>query len=104
MLHFDMNLQETIKRILREEIKIPIYIRRRYYCMDEYITKLENGEEIIPIRTRQMGWINYQIILTAYIRLHCGDTNQYYEPELHSKIMDVFGDRLHKWYEENINL
>ena len=99
-----MNLQESIRRILREEIEIPLYIRRRYSCIDEYITKLENGEETIPIRIRQLDWNHYQIILTAYIRSNCGDENGYYDPELHSKIMDVFGNRLHKWYKENINL
>jgi len=97
------DLQESIRRVLREEIEIPTYIRRRYVCIDEYITKLENGEETIPIIIRQLDWYSYQIILTAYIRSNCGDKNGYYEPELHSKIMDEFGDRLHKWYEENIN-
>jgi len=99
-----MNLQESIRRILREEIEIPLYIRRRYYCIDEYIKKLENGEETIPVRRRQLDWYSYQIILTAYIRSNCGDENGYYDPKLHSKIMDVFGNRLHKWYKENINL
>jgi len=98
------NLQESIRRILREETKIPLYVRRRYDCIDDYITKLENGEETIPIIRRQLDWINYQIILTAFIINNCGDENQYYDPRLHSKIMDVFGNRLHKWYKENIDI
>ena len=72
--------------------------------MDEYITKLENGEETIPIIRRHLDWIHYQIILTAFIRNNCGDENQYYDPRIHSEIMDVFGKRLHKWYEENIDI
>lgn len=99
-----MNLQEFIRRILREETKIPQYVRRRYDCINEYITKLENGEETIPVRRRELDWLHYQIILTAYIRSNCGDESAYYDPELHSKIMDVFGNRLYKWYEENINI
>lgn len=98
-----MNLQESIRKILKEETKISMYVRRRYACIDDYITKLENGEETIPIARGWLDWYSYQIILTAYIRSNCDDVNGYYEPELHSKIMDVFGDRLFKLYEENIN-
>ena len=94
----NMNLQETIRRILREEATISNYIKRRYNCMDEYITKLENGEETLPIRKGQFDWINYQIIITAFIRNNCQDDNGYYDPNLHSNIMDIFGDRLYQWY------
>ena len=37
-------------------------------------------------------------------RVNCEDDNGYYDPNLHSKIMDTFGDRLYKWYKDNINL
>ena len=99
-----MNLQESIRRILKEEENTLNYIRRRYNCMDEYITKLENGEETLPIRRGQLDWTNYQIMITAFIRGNCEDDNGYYDPNLHSKIMDTFGDRLYKWYKDNINL
>lgn len=96
-----MNLQENIRRILKEESEFPMYIRRRYSCMDEYITKLENGEETLPIRRGQLDWISYQIIITAFIRSNCQDDNGYYDPNLHSSIMDIFGDRLYQWYYKN---
>lgn len=95
------NLQETIRRILREEVNTTNYIRRRYNCMDEYITKLENGEETLPIRRGQLDWTNYQIMITAFIRSNCEDDNGYYDPNLHSNIMDIFGDRLYQWYYKN---
>ena len=73
--------------------------------MDEYITKLENGEETIPIRKGRLDWINYQIIITAFIRNNCQDDNGYYDPNLHSSIMDIFGDRLYQWYyKDNVKL
>ena len=100
-----MNLQESIRRILREEATISNYIKRRYNCMDEYITKLENGEETLPIRKGQFDWINYQIIITAFIRNNCQDDNGYYDQNLHSSIMDIFGDRLYQWYyKDNVKL
>ena len=99
-----MNLKQSIRRILREEENTLNYIRRRYNCMDEYITKLENGEETLPIRRGQLDWTNYQIMITAFIRVNCKDGDGYYDPILHSKIMDTFGDRLYKWYKDNINL
>ena len=36
-----MNLQESIKKILREEINIPSYIKRRLYLVDDYINNLD---------------------------------------------------------------
>ena len=38
-----MNLQESIRRILKEEINIPSYIKRRLYVVDEYISDLDPG-------------------------------------------------------------
>ena len=98
------NLHESKKRILREETKLPNYIKRRYICMDEYITKLENGEETLPIRMGQLDWTHYQIIITAFIRSNCDSGNRYYDPIIHSKIMDTFGDRLYEWYNDNVDI
>jgi hypothetical protein len=98
-----MSLKQTIRRILREEVNTLNYIRRRYTCIEEYITKLENGEETIPIRRRQFDWVHYQIIMTSFIRTNCGDEG-YYDPNLHSTIMDIFGDRLYEWYKNNIKI
>ena len=99
-----MKLEQIIKKILRQELNIPPHIRRRYTCMDEYVTKLENGQETLPVRIRQLDWNYYKIIITTYIRLNCGDGDGYYDPTIHSKIMDIFGDRLYKWYKDNIDI
>lgn len=98
-----MNLQETIRRILREEAKIPTYVKRRMGCFEDYINKLESGEETIPVRTRQLDWSVYQIVLTGYMRSHCdGGDNIYYDPILHSYIFDFYGERLRKWYNNQL--
>tara|TARA_R110000868_G_scaffold61727_6_gene187401 strand:+ start:1982 stop:2341 length:360 start_codon:yes stop_codon:yes gene_type:complete len=37
-----MNLQENIRRILlREDVNVPLYIKRRLYVVDEYISDLD---------------------------------------------------------------
>ena len=102
--YYNMNLQESIRKVLREEMKLPNYIKRRYNCMDEYITKLENGEETLPIRMGQLDWTHYQIIITAFIISNCDSGNRYYDPIIHSKIMDTFGDRLYEWYNDNVDI
>jgi hypothetical protein len=84
-----MNLQETIRRVLREEAKISTYVKRRMECFEDYINKLETGEETIPVRTRQLDWSVYQIVLTAYMRSHCD-------------IFDFYGERLRKWYDKQL--
>jgi hypothetical protein len=99
-----MNLQESIRKVLREEMKPPNYIKRRYICIDEYITKLENGEETLPLRMRRLDWTHYQIIVTAFIINNCKYGNGYYDPIIHSNIMDTFGDRLYEWYNDNIDI
>jgi hypothetical protein len=40
-------------------------------------------------------------MITAFIRSNCEDDNGYYDPNLHSTIMDIFGDRLYEWYYKN---
>lgn len=98
-----MSLKQTIRKILREEVNASNYIRRRYSCIEEYITKLENGEKTIPIRGGQLDWADYQIMMTAFIRSNCGDEG-YYDPNLHSTIMEIFGNRLYEWYKNNIKI
>ena len=97
-------LKKIVRGVLREEIKPPNYIKRRYICMDKYITKLENGEETLPIRMGRLDWNSYQIIVTAFIRSNCDNGDGYYDPIIHSKIMDTFGDRLYEWYNDNIDI
>jgi uncharacterized protein (UPF0305 family) len=36
-----MNLQESIRKVLKEEVNIPSYIKRRLYLVDEYISDLD---------------------------------------------------------------
>ena len=38
----NMNLQESIRRILREELNVPSYIKRRLNVADEYINNLDS--------------------------------------------------------------
>jgi hypothetical protein len=98
-----MNLQEHIIRILKEEKNPSVYVKRRMQCFDEFVNKLENDELVdIPIiRNTRLNWINYKIILTAYMRAYCGESG-YYDEDIHQKIMDHYGDRLHRWFKKNI--
>ena len=97
-----MNLQENIRKVLKEETKLYTYIRRRYDCFEDFINKLENGDIDLPIiRGDRLNWFNYQIILTAYMRAHCGEEG-YYNPELHQKMINFYEARLYEWYINNI--
>lgn len=72
-------------------------------CFEDYINKLETGEETIPVGTRQLDWSAYQIVLTAKMRIHCdGDDIRYYDPILHSYIFDFYGERLRKLYNKQL--
>jgi hypothetical protein len=99
------NLQEQIKRVLREEINPSEYIKRRILCFNDFVNNLEkDGVEFLPpiIRTIRIDWISYQLILTTLMRNYCSKESGDYNVEIHQKIMDHYGDRLHKWFEKNI--
>ena len=99
----EMSIQESIRRILREEIEMPTYIKRRYTCFEDFINKLENGEIDMPIiRGNRLDWYSYQILLTAYMRNHCGDGNHFYDAEIHEKILNFYEDKLYQWFLKNI--
>ena len=89
-----MNLQENIKKVLREEFN-SAYVKRRYACFEDFITKLENGEDMIPQVMLDMSWDHSQIVIVAYMRMYCGEGG-YFSQELHDIIMSVYGDRLDK--------
>jgi hypothetical protein len=89
-------IQESIKRILREEAELSYYIRRRLNCFEDFITKLENREVLVPIIVGE-SWYNCQIILVAMMRNYCGG-EQYFDREIHEKILDIYEGRLYKWY------
>ena len=98
-----MNLQETIRRILKEETNPSLYVRRRMQCFDEFVNKLENDELDVPvIRNARLEWYSYSIILTAYMRNYCGEDG-YYDEDKHKKVIDYYGDRLYKWFKKNID-
>jgi len=98
-----MNLQETIRRILKEETNPSLYVRRRMQCFDEFVNKLENDELDVPvIRNARLDWYSYNIILTAYMRNYCGEDG-YYDEDIYKKVIDYYGDRLYKWFKKNID-
>ena len=88
------NLQENIRRVLREDIN-SVYLKRRYHCFEDFITKLENGEDMIPQVMLDMSWDHSQIIIVAYMRMYCGEGG-YFDQNLHDIIMSGYGDRLGK--------
>ena len=96
-----MNLQKKIRNILMENTKKPNnYVRRRIDCFDQVVEDLENGTLVAPIPRGLLEWTNFQSVLTSYIKYNCG-YGGYYDEEIHSLIMDFYGDRLYKIYEEN---
>ncbi len=96
-----MNLQEHIRRVLREETqKMSPFILRRFNCFEDFMTKLENGDSGVP-KIYQLDWYSYRVILVAYMRNHCG-IGGYYDEEMHKKILDIYENRFYQWFLNNI--
>jgi hypothetical protein len=76
------------------------YVRRRIDCFDQVVEDLENGTLVVSIPRGVLEWEGFQTVLTGYIRYNCGHGG-FYDEDIHSLIMDFYGDRLYKIYEEN---
>ena len=95
-----MNLEESIRRVLREETqKISPSILRRYNCFEDFMNKLESGDSGVP--TIPMDWYSYRRILVTYMRNHCGIGGPY-DKEMDEKILDIYETRFYQWYTNNI--
>ena len=94
------NIQEHIRKVLREETKkLSPLILRRYNCFEDFMNKLESGDSGVP--TLQMDWYSYRNILVSYMRNHCGIGGSY-DKEMNEKILDLYEDRFYRWYKNNI--
>ena len=89
-----------MKIIITEE-QYSRYMRRRYECMKEFVDKLTSGEEILPVPPGDFEWITYQYILVAFVRRSCNKNEMYFNEDVHNEIMDLFGDRLKQYYDNN---
>ena len=97
-----MSLQENIRKILREEITISNYVRRRVRCFDEFTNKLMSGDIEVPVLNREprLNRSMFRIVVSAYMREYCdsiGGNNQY-DPIITDEIMILYGEKLFKWY------
>ncbi len=89
-----------MKIIITEE-QYSRYMRRRYECMKEYIDKLISGEEKMGVPPGDFVWDTYKFILTAFVRRYCNVNEQFYNEDVHNEIMDLFGDKLRQYYDDN---
>jgi hypothetical protein len=87
-------------KVLVTEEQYNLYIRRRYPCMRDIIDKFLSGEEKLSIPPGNFKWETYNYILVAIIRQNCGDSNDYYNADLHDEIMRMFGDELYQIFKK----
>jgi len=97
-----MNLQESIKRILREEKEIPGYLRRRLYIADEYMDDLK-ADSIHD------GWILDEIdefvrgCMGAITRMIISKTGEYISDDNYMKLYDdIYGYLIKLGYQKRL--
>lgn len=100
-----MTLQESIKRILREERTTSTYIKRRMRCFEDFISKLMSGEIDEPIFRRRYNRTTFRIVLSMYMTDYCdnGGGDNRYDPIITDEIMGLYGEKLYKWYRNHLN-
>ena len=90
-------------KVLITEEQYNLYIRRRHYCMKEYIDRLKSGEETLLIPPSSFKWDTYMYIITLTLRKHCEyeSYNGGFNMDIHDDIMKLFGDELLEIYNNN---
>jgi hypothetical protein len=98
-----MNLQENIKRILREETQIPLYVRRRLKFVEEVVDELKKNS----LRYMNSGSIltaikqGFRYTASEMIPYEDEDENNY-SLEVHEKMAQKISDYLMSEYSEEI--
>ena len=90
-----------MKYIITEN-QLSVYVRRRIICFEDFMNRLEGGEKLFPMPRRQLNWDVFKILIGFYMRSYCDEEWEYYNEDLQNKIIDYYGDRMYKWYIENI--
>ena len=95
-----ITLKESIRRILREERATSTYIKRRMRCFEDFINKLMSGEIDEPIFRRRYNRTTFRIVLSMYMTDYCdnGGGDNRYDPIITDEIMELYGEKLFKWY------
>ena len=89
-----------MKIIITEE-QYSRYMRRRYECMKEFVDKLTSGEEKLLVPPGDFEWKTYQYILVAFVRRSCNIKEMVFNEDVHNEVMDLFGDKLKQYYDNN---
>jgi hypothetical protein len=107
-----MNLQEHIRRVIREETKIPTMLLRRLHLLDDevelkikinytpfYICKFESGEELVEVITDasidSMYWTYF-----ADVDDNSKEWGMMYRTMV-KYINDKYGDKIREYYHIN---
>jgi len=69
--------------------------------MRDFVDKLKSGESDFPIPPGHFDWDSYKYILTGYARRACCEREKFYNEDIHNEIMELFGDELKRFYDNN---
>ena len=108
-----MNLKESIKRILKEETKLPAFIRRRVSQEDieeEFESSLDSAKEMFQREYSRAGTkpdldrYKFVVISMTIDGLHWQlytsfDENENWHDETFSALSDYFDDKIKKEYQ-----
>lgn len=96
-----MNLQENIKRILREETQIPLHVRRRLKFTDEIVDELKkNSLRYMDSRSVLQAIMKGSFFTASEMIPYDGEDD--YSWEEHEKISEAISDYLISEYAEDI--
>ena len=98
-------MKSTIRRILREEIEIPGYLRRRLYIADDYMDGLSSDS----IHSIHDGWVLNEIdkfvrgCMGAITRMIISKTSEYVSEDNYIKLYDdIYGYLIKLGYQKRL--
>jgi hypothetical protein len=96
-----MNLRENIRRILKEETKLPPSVKRRLHYVDEYISNLEPNDVC-------NHWSDDEVneyvsgVLSEIVRIMINDSSGITSDDYVSVYDDIYGILINLNYPEQI--
>jgi len=96
-----MNLQESIRRILREEKNVPSYVKRRLFIVDKYIDELD-PEFVYRYWTEEEARDYVNQTMSDMVRSIVDFSINISDDDYSEKYNETYGALIHLGYQEKL--
>ena len=96
-----MGMENNIRRILREEVNVPQYLKRRLFFADEYISNLD-PEDVCKYWGDDEAWGYVNECMSYIVRNIIDFSNDISDDEYSEKYNEIYGILIKLEYQKKI--